>query len=537
MKFIKKAMPAVIAGVMGIALFTGYCGVKAEETQKIEKGVYIGSIDVGGMTKNDAKAAVNSYVESIMDTTFSLSGSDGSIEATAQSMGVSADAEAAVEEAMAIGHTGSLINRYKEVTDLKSDNIEINMHLSVDKQATAKMLSDNADKISIPAVDSTLERTADGFNIIEGKPGEAIDVVNSVYAINNFLSTQWDGANNEIKLVTTVVEPRGKKEDFEKITDLLGSFSTDFSSSAAGRAQNVKNGCAKINGTLLYPGEEFSVYKTVSPFNEENGYKPAGSYSNGTTVETFGGGICQVSTTLYNAIIRAELEVVMRYNHSMIVGYVSPSADAAIAGEYKDLRFKNNYDTPIYIEGYCSGGVITFNIFGHETREAGREVKFQSETISETIPDTQINLTSAQNMGYVHTEQSAHKGIVARLWKIVTVNGEEQSREIFNNSTYNASPKIVTIGTGGASAEQLSAMQAAAAAHDEATVKSIAASGPAQQEPQQPAQNPAQQPQQPAQDPAQQPQQPAQDPAQQPAQDPAQTQQPAQDPAGQTTAQ
>ena len=111
MGFIKKAMPAVLAGVMGIALFTGYCGVNAEETQTIEKGVYIGSIDVGGMTKNDAKAAVNSYVESIMDTTFSLSGSDGSIEATAQSMGVSADAEAAVEEAMAIGHTGSLINR------------------------------------------------------------------------------------------------------------------------------------------------------------------------------------------------------------------------------------------------------------------------------------------------------------------------------------------------------------------------------------------------------------------------------------------
>lgn len=487
MRFIKKAMPAVIAGVIGIGLFTGYCGVKAEEVQTIEKGVYIGSIDVGGMTEEDAKSAVDSYVDGIMNTTFSLAGSNGNIEATAQSMGVSADSEAAVEEAMAIGHTGSLINRYKEITDLKSENITINMHLSVDKQATAKMLSDNSGKISIAAVDSSLERTSDGFNFIEGKQGEEVDVVNSVYAINDFLSKEWDGTNNEIKLATKVIEPRGTREDFAKITDVLGTFSTDFSRSAAGRAQNVKNGCSKINGTLLYPGEEFSVYKTVSPFSEENGYKLAGSYSNGTTVETFGGGICQVSTTLYNAAIKAELDVSMRYNHSMIVGYVSPSADAAIAGEYKDLRFKNNYDTPIYIEGYCSGGIITFNIFGHETREAGRVVKFESETLSETIPDTQIKLDSSQNIGYVHTEQSAHKGIVARLWKIVTVNGVEQSREIFNNSTYSASPKIITVGTAGASADQLSSMQAAAAAHDEATVKSIAAAGPApqaQQEPQ-----------------------------------------------------
>ena len=119
MRFIKKAMPAVLAGAIGIALFTGYCGVKAEEVQTIEKGVYIGSIDVGGMTEEDAKSAVDSYVDGIMNTTFSLAGSNGNIEATAQTMGVSADSEVAVKEAMAIGHTGSLINRYKEITDLK----------------------------------------------------------------------------------------------------------------------------------------------------------------------------------------------------------------------------------------------------------------------------------------------------------------------------------------------------------------------------------------------------------------------------------
>ena len=112
----------------------------------------------------------------------------------------------------------------------------------------------------------------------------------------------------------------------------------------------------------------------------------AGAYENGQVVESVGGGVCQVATTLYNAVIRAELEVSMRYNHSMIVNYVPASSDAAIAGTYKDFRFVNNYDTPIYIEGYCSGGIVTFVVYGKETRDADREVSFNSVTLSEEDP-------------------------------------------------------------------------------------------------------------------------------------------------------
>ena len=123
-----------------------------------------------------------------------------------------------------------------------------------------------------------------------------------------------------------------------------------------------------VDGLVVYPGETISVSEAIGPTTAENGYYPAGSYENGTTVETYGGGICQVSTTLYNAVIRAELEIVTRAAHSMIVSYVEPSMDAAIADGIKDLQFKNNQETPIYIEGYTSGGIIYFNIYGKETR-------------------------------------------------------------------------------------------------------------------------------------------------------------------------
>ena len=485
MRNMKRAGMLLATMVFSLSALCGADKVKADSSKKndvILDGVYIGSVDVGGMTKQEAATAVDDYVKSLKDSAFKLSGENGSIDATAQQMSITADSNAAAEEALAYGKKGNLIDRYEEVAKLKSGKHSVNMHLSVDKQITAKYIYDNKATLEIAATDSTLERTESGFNYVPGTEGKEIDVVKSVYAINDFLSNEWDGSSNEIKLVSNVVEPRGSEEELGKIKDNLGSFSTDFSSSASGRAANVRNACSLINGSIVYPGEEFSVYQAISPITTDNGYAIAGAYENGQVVESVGGGVCQVATTLYNAIIRAELDVTQRFNHSMIVSYVSPSDDAAIAGTYKDLKFKNNLSSPIYIEGYCSGGIITFTIYGEETRPANREISFRSETLSETNPDTQFKYDASQPLGYYHVEQSAHRGVVARLWKTVKVNGVVESEEIFNNSTYNASPKIVTVGTGGATPESLSALQAAVATRDEAAVKSTAASAKAAQE-------------------------------------------------------
>lgn len=486
MKINKKAlflgtMAFVLVAASGMvsAYASGSSGTKKAKVQTITEGVCIGSVDVGGMTKEEAKKAVDAYVDSIKDTSFSLKGANSSFDATAQEMSVSADTDAAVDEALSVCHEGSLIDRFVESEELKKGNVAVNMYLSVDKQKTANMIYDKSDELNIKAVDNSLQRNGDSFDFVPGQEGKEVDVVKSVYAINDFLQNSWDGSANEIELVTNTVQPRGSKEELSKIKDNLGGFSTDFSSSAAGRAANVKNACSLINGSVIYPGEQFSVYEAISPITTDNGYQIAGAYENGQVVDSVGGGVCQVATTLYNAVIRAELEIVQRYNHSMIVSYVKPSDDAAIAGTYKDLKFKNNLDNPVYIEGYCSGGVITFNVYGVETRPANREISFRSETLSEEDPVTQFNFDAGQPIGYFNTEQSAHKGVTARLWKTVTVDGTVQSDEVFNNSKYKSSPKIVTVGTAGASAEVVAQLQAAAAANDEGSVKSIAASAAA----------------------------------------------------------
>lgn len=463
---------AVLAAVIGLQKVEP---VKAEEETKIVDGVYIGNVNVSGLTESQAQSAVDEYVAGLMNTTFTLKGETGSIEMTAEDMGVAADSDAAVQEALGVGHAGSLVNRYKALQDLKKEKLVLDMNLSVDKQSTAQKLYENSGSLAVGAVDNSLVRENGAFRFVPGQEGEEIDIVNSVYAINDFLAQGWDGSSNEIDLVTKVVEPRGSEEELAQVQDLLGAYSTNFASSSAGRAKNVTTGCSKVNGTILYPGDEFELCSTVSPFTQENGYELAGAYQNGTTVESFGGGICQVATTLYNAVIRAELDITMRFNHSMQVHYVQPSMDAAIAGNYKDLRFKNNTEYPVYIEGYCNGGIIYFNVFGKETRPANREISFESETVSTTQPETKFNLDATKAAGYWSQDQSAHEGCVAQLWKIVTVDGKQQSRELFNKSNYQASPKIITIGTKGASEEGLAALKAAVATGDEAKVKSAVA--------------------------------------------------------------
>lgn len=238
-----------------------------------------------------------------------------------------------------------------------------------------------------------------------------MNVTDSAKSVVAYIENDWDKKTaGNIALSTNVTRPRGTEEELSKVKDVLGSFHTDFSSSAAGRYKNVQNGCEKINGTVLYPGEQFSVYEAVSPFDAENGYELAGSYENGTTVQTYGGGICQVSTTLYNAVILAELQVDERYNHSMVVNYVPRSQDAAIAGTAKDFKFTNNTQAPIYLEGYTDGGIIYFNVFGQETRPANRKVTFESETLSETPPAVSLQANGGLPIGHVSVAQSAHTG-------------------------------------------------------------------------------------------------------------------------------
>ena len=471
-KYLSIAGAFLVLAVAAIVMIP--VNAEGDEKDTIPQRVYFGDIAVGGMTQEEAVAAVADYLNGLQNKTVTLRAGKNSVDVPVSQIGLSWGNPEIAEEAAALGKSGNLIVRYKAMKDLENEDKVYELAYKVDSQKISQMLEENAQTLNTEAKDGGLTRENGSFKVIPGSQGVSVNVEESTKILEDYFSKEWKGEQASIEIAADVVEPRGSEEELGKVKDLLGGFHTSYGTSGAGRAKNVQNGASKINGSVVYPGDTFSVYEAVSPFDAENGYELAGSYENGTTVETYGGGICQVSTTLYNAVIRAELDIEGRFNHSMIVSYVDPSADAAIAGTYKDLKFKNNTDAPIYIEGYTQDMVIYFNVYGQETRPADREVIFESETLSTSDPGV-VYQASGDPIGYISQKQSSHVGYTAQLWKIVKVGGVEQSREVFNKSTYKASPRIVIVGTGSANPEASAAMNAAVGSQDQGTIEAAAA--------------------------------------------------------------
>ena len=442
----KKGCSVILLMVLTLA-FGLTVQAKGEET--IKTGVYADDIDLSGKTVTEATAAIEAYVEELKEVEITLlAADDNEVTTTAGELGITWANRELVTEAMELGTHGNVIERYKILKDLEHENKVFEIAFTFDIQAINDILTNKCAKYDREAVNVSLKRENGAFQIVEGQTGYILDIETSIDVVNNYLTKEWDHQACSIALDIQVDEPEGSAEELAAVSDVLGSFTTSYATSGSSRSANVQNGCELINGITLYPGEEFSTYEAVAPFTQANGYYMAGSYMNGKVVDSLGGGICQVSTTLYNAVLLAELEVTERHNHSMIVSYVDPSADAAIAeSSGKDFKFVNNLDYPIYIEGYVKNKQITFNIYGKETRDAGRSVRYESEVLEVINPPADaIYADASQPIGYIVTE-SAHIGYKARLWKIVTENGVEVSRTQVNSSSYKMVPRSATVGT------------------------------------------------------------------------------------------
>lgn len=458
--------------------------VQAEE-EKITEGVFVDHVDLSGMTKTEAQKALNDLMQEKKQAEIHLlCVNDEKVIVNAGDLGLSYENEDLVNQAMMVAKSGDIVTRYKLKKDLQRENLVLKTECEYDQDMIQTLIVEKCKEFDIDVKNYFLKRENGVFSVINGQEGYVIDEKQAVSAVYDFMKNEWDGKNTTIELPTIVQEPKGSASELAVVQNVLGSFSTAFPSSGEARVANIQNGCRLINGITLYPGEEYSTLEVVTPFSADNGYHMAGSYMNGMVVDSLGGGICQVSTTLYNAVLRAELEVTKRSNHSMSVSYVPLSADAAIAESAgKDFCFRNNTDYPVYIEGFVTPEkVITFNIYGKETREAGRTVDFVSEVLASTPPDREnIVPTSAQPIGFT-TVQSAHVGYKSRLVKIVYKDGVEVSRQNVNNSNYKMVPRTLTVGTATGNPEHANALQAAIATGNIDHVRQVAGSLAAQEQ-------------------------------------------------------
>lgn len=450
---------------------------RAKDSETVKAGVYAEDISLGGMTKEEAEAAVQEYIASLEPTEIILLAADNQeVVTTAGELGISWGNSEILDEALRLGTMGNIVQRYKALMDLEYENKIYPIELDFDITAINRILTEQCSQYDREAVDAELFKENGAFTVQPGQIGYLLDVEASIDTIYEYLTGDWNREFCSITLNIEVSEPRGTEEELVLVKDVLGTFTTSYSTSNSNRSANVANGCQLINGTLLYPGDEFSCYDAVAPFTERNGYYMAGSYLNGKVVDSLGGGICQVSTTLYNAVLLSELEVTERHNHSMIVTYVDPSADAAIAeSSGKDFRFINSTDYPIYIEGRTtSDKQITFTIYGVETRPEGRTVEYVSEVLETINPTEEVYADASLPIGVVNVS-SAYIGYKAQLWKVVKENGVEVSREIVNSSSYKMVPRSAVVGVSTPNPDAYNVLMEAVATNDINHVKNTVA--------------------------------------------------------------
>ncbi|NLZ82699.1 MAG: hypothetical protein GX915_03435 [Clostridiales bacterium] len=415
---------------------------------RISNGVYIDEVNVSQMTKDEAAIAVDNFIQSLQQKEIIITVGDKSARATLGDMGYSYDLKDSIDQAYTIGRTGNLIKRYKEIKDIEQGNKVFPIEFSMDDSKLKEFIAKEVGVFNVAPINASVKRKSGQFVYTDHIVGSKVNVDLTSDTIMNIILYNWDRTDINVQAFTEEDMPEYTREDVEKIDSIRGSFSTEYKSSAEGRAANLANGAKLINNAVIYPDETFSGYEYLTPFTPANGYYSAGAYAQGKVIDSIGGGACQVTTTLYNAVLFAELDIVERAAHSMTISYADLGRDAAIAGTYKDLKFINSTDYPILIEAYTKGRKITFNIWGHDDRKDKRRVDFVTIVKSETKPPADVvTKDSTKPVTYRKVTQSAHTGYKAELYKIIYNDGVEVSRTLVNNSSYMPAPRYVTIGT------------------------------------------------------------------------------------------
>ncbi len=419
-----------------------------DENHEVPEGVNVNGIDLGGMTVQGAEEKLQQYVDEVCGgaLTLSVDGEDVTIAYKDFDMHV-ADSTV-IQDICQIGTSGNLIKRYKELSDVKNNKAEYTLSFEYDHDKLKELVDEDTAEYNKDAQNATLVRHSGEFIITDDVTGMKVDVDATTKAVEEALGDDWDGSSQKLDATVEEVKANHTSDDLKQVTDLLGGYSTDYSSSSSNRIANIANGASLIDETVVYPGDTFSFLNHVTPFTASNGYYEATGYSAGRVVPSIGGGICQVSSTMYNAVLRAELEVVQRSNHGLTVGYVPLGADATVAEGSVDFQFRNNLDAPIYIEAYTYGGQVYVNIYGHETRASNRSIEFYSVTDKTIKPgDDVITKDNTQPEGWQEVTQSAHDGYVASFYKKIYVDGSLQDTVWINTSYYSASPRYITVGT------------------------------------------------------------------------------------------
>ena len=497
----------VLIAIIGI-LSTIFAVVNLGNT-KIMKGITIGKIDVSNLTKEEAKQTLEEIYLAKSKNEIYLKYGENETAITYEALEVEYQIEEAVNKAYEIGRQGNIFKDNLEILKTWIKGKEIDLAVTLDTEMVGQIAQNINNSLEGAVIQPSYYIENEKLIITSGKTGNQVDekellkqiyiileekneisqsieiptiivepqeidiekiheevykqVQDAYYTQNPFTiypeseGIDFDVENAktilaevkeeyEIPLVITKPAKTVKEIGTEAFPDKLGSCSTNYNAGNKNRTTNLILAAQKINGTVLLPGEEFSYNKIVGERTISAGFKEAAVYSNGQVVDGLGGGICQISSTLYDAVIYANLSVTERRNHQFVTSYLPAGKDATVVWGSQDFKFVNTRKYPIRIEATVNGGVATITIWGLK-EEVEYDITIETKKIATIAYTTQYIQDPSLPIGKEVVQQAGSNGRKVEAYKVVKLNGKVVSTTLLSKDTYNAMKRIVRVGT------------------------------------------------------------------------------------------
>lgn len=402
----------------------------------IYKGVSIEDIDLSGIEKEIAAELVAQKMnEKLAGKKIVLKGIDNSWTIDPGDISLQYVAEDAIEKAYRAGRDGNILKRIQEIFRLRKDGINFTCDLTFNKEQLKNILTIIKKQVDKQEKNASLSYSNGEIAKTPEVVGVYLDVDKSFDAIEkNILDKNFE-VNT---LVINEVTPHITMNGIQNINGVIAEFRTYFSTAAENRAHNIRLACEKINNTILMPKDAFSMNKGIGPRTPENGYKTAPIILKDEFVEDVGGGVCQVTTTLYCAALLARLNITQRAPHSLPLGYVPPSHDATISGDYIDLKFENSLEDAVAINAEVSGGTICIRILGNNDMQKNI-VKLRSEIVETYEAKVEVIIDNTLPVNEKVIVKAPQNGLKSRLFRdTYDVNGKLLKSELISEDVYNA---------------------------------------------------------------------------------------------------
>jgi vancomycin resistance protein YoaR len=406
---------------------------------KIYKNVYIENIEVGGLTKEDAFKKIAKYNE---NRQINLIYENKSFTFNSKDINYNYEVQKNIEQAYNIGRDNGYIANIKKIWDLNRESKEIiNLTSKYDKNKLKVYIDSLQQNLNKDPVNAKISTRNGIINITPHIDGTKVNSNNLENIIVNNLNTR---NYEDIIIPVDIITPNINDNYLSQINTVLGRFETKFNDKVEGRSYNIKLGTYKVNGIILNPGEEFSFNNLTGKRGIKQGFKEAPVIINGELEDGIAGGICQVSSTLYNSVLYSGLQITQVRNHSIPSSYVEKGRDATLVYGKIDLKFKNNYAHPVYVENIVDKNKVISTIYGNFKDKI--DIKIVTNT-TKTIPNKiKFETDESLSKGEEVVKEKGRLGYKINTYRVYNQNGKTTKKELIGESYYPPKDKIILKG-------------------------------------------------------------------------------------------